>query len=46
MPMTSQHMYVISRFLLITSMTMADVKSAMTAKKRLYRGSPIMYREE
>ena len=44
--MISQQMKVTSRLLLMTSIVMADVKSAMTAKNRWYRGSPVMYRDE
>ena len=42
MPMTSQHMKIINRLLLMTSVTMAKVNNAMTAKNRLNRASPIM----
>ena len=44
--MTSQLTNNIKRLPLITSNTMEKVNNAVTAKNRLYRGSPIMYREE
>ena len=44
--MISQHMNIMSKLLLMTSVTMANVNKAITAKKRLYLCSPIMYREE
>ena len=40
--MTSQHMNIMSRLLLMTSVTMPKVNKAITAKNRLYLASPIM----
>ena len=40
--MTSQKMNVKSKLLLMTSIVIAAVKSAVSEKKRLWRASPIM----
>ena len=40
--MTSQHMNIMSKLLLKTSVTMPKVNRAITAKNRLYFASPIM----